>query len=217
MRKDTRIIIAICIILVFGAGVLFVKQQESVSGAAGELISAKEQVVSSGGGNAAETDMPDSAQSRTDETVGECAVYVSGAVKHPGLYRYQGTARVSDAIEAVGGFLKSADREAVNLARKLNDGEQICVLTKKETAKKNKNPAQTSAASTSKEQESSRININNASLDELMALPGIGEAKAGLIIDYRNEQGAFSKPEDLMKISGIKEGVYNKIRDLICV
>lgn len=216
MRKDTRIIIGICFIFLLAAGFLFVKQQEHISGVTGELVTAKgqEDLLET----SVESDiLQDSTKKEDDKTIEEYAVYVSGAVKHPGLYRYRGTARVSDAIDAVGGFLKTADWETINLARILTDGEQICVLTKKEAAKQKKLVSQTAGISNRKEQEKQYININKASLEELMTLPGIGQAKASLIIEYRRAQGNFSKTEDLMKISGIKEGVYNKIKDLISV
>jgi competence protein ComEA helix-hairpin-helix repeat region len=61
------------------------------------------------------------------------------------------------------------------------------------------------------------VNINKASLEELMSLPGIGQAKAQLILDYRTEHGVFAVKEDLMKISGIKDGIYKKIKDLITI
>ena len=136
----------------------------------------------------------------------ENAVYVSGAVKHPGLYRYYGNKRVDDAITAVGGFCKNASTESINLAQFLQDGEQIVVLTKKQ-AKKQKSPKEDPAM----------VNDNTASVEELMQLPGIGEAKAKMILDYRTQNGAFQKVEDIMKISGIKEGVYNKIKENITV
>ena len=66
-------------------------------------------------------------------------------------------------------------------------------------------------------QGASKVNINTASVEELMQLPGIGEAKAKMILDYRTQNGAFQKVEDIMKISGIKEGVYNKIKENITV
>lgn len=212
MKKDTRIIIGICIVLVIAAGFLFVRQQRHAGSFTDEFVSAggQEALLESGTNTAQE-----SAGQKDEETAVECAVYISGAVKHPGLYRYHGTARVSDAIEAAGGFKKNADREAVNLARILADGEQICVLTKKQTAGNKKDSGKESSTPDTKEQSANLININKASAEELMSLPGIGQAKASLIIDYRTEQGNFSKKEDLMNISGIKEGVYNKIKDLI--
>ena len=216
MKKDTRIMIGICMILVLAAGFLFVKQQKHTSSYTSEFVSATEQEDAPATGPGSGT-AQDSSKQENSTTAVECAVYISGAVKHPGLYRYYGTARVSDAIEAVGGFQKNADKEAVNLARILTDGEQICILTKKETARQKKNAGENSSTPDTKEQDKNLININEASLEELMSLPGIGQAKAALIIDYRTEQGRFSKKEDLMNISGIKEGVYNNIRDLICV
>ena len=62
-----------------------------------------------------------------------------------------------------------------------------------------------------------QVNINTASKEELMTLPGIGESKAEKIITYRNENGPFSSIEGIMQISGIKDGMFNKIKDRICV
>ena len=122
---------------------------------------------------------------------------------------------------AVGGFCKNASTESINLAQFLQDGEQIVVLTKKQ-AKKQKSPKEdpTMVNDSKNRQDSqgaSKVNINTASVEELMQLPGIGEAKAKMILDYRTQNGAFQKVEDIMKISGIKEGVYNKIKENITV
>lgn len=161
------------------------------------------------------------APKKDKDPAAENAVYVAGAVKHPGLYRYSGNKRVDDAIKAVGGFCKNASIESINLAQFLQDGEQIVVLTKKQ-AKKQKS-IQTDAVatkdneSTQESKNASKVNINTASLEELMQLPGIGKAKAEMIVDYRTQNGSFQKAEDIMKISGIKEGVYNKIKDNITI
>lgn len=152
---------------------------------------------------------------------GECAVYVSGAVRKPGVYRYQGTARVCDALEAVGGLQKNAAAGSLNLARKLEDGEQICVLTKKEAAQAEKRARREQGGPGDEKNgdfsggEPGKVNINTATEAELMTLPGIGEAKAALIVGYREEHGKFTKIEDLMQISGIKEGIFQKIKNNI--
>lgn len=153
------------------------------------------------------------------ESTAENAVYVSGAVKHPGLYRYYGKKRIDDAINAAGGFCKNASKESINLAQFLQDGEQIVVLTKKQAKKQNKAGSDRTKETQSiqNQKSSSKVNINLASVEELMQLPGIGEAKAKMILDYRTQNGSFQKVEDIMKISGIKEGVYNKIKDNITV
>ncbi len=152
---------------------------------------------------------------------GECAVYVSGAVRKPGVYRYQGTARVCDALEAVGGLQKNAAAGSLNLARKLEDGEQICVLTKKEAAQAEKRARREQGGPGDEKNGDfsgggpGKVNINTATEAELMTLPGIGEAKAALIVGYREEHGKFTKIEDLMQISGIKEGIFQKIKNNI--
>lgn len=208
MKKDTHIIIGICIIFLLAAGVLFWWQQNTTSNISQEQILSLEQYSSK-----SEDTLEGNVKSERNivESKAQCAVYVSGAVKKPGLFHYSGTARVSDAIESAGGFTKKADKNAVNLARILTDGEQILVPSKQKTSSRN------TSNMAEKGQENHFININRASLDELMTLPGIGEAKAGAIIEYRNQNGAFSKKEELMNISGIKEGVYNKIKSFIVI
>jgi competence protein ComEA len=137
-------------------------------------------------------------------------VYVCGAVKHPGVYTFEEGQRVCDAIEAAGGMKKKAAAEALNLARELVDGEQIIVPTKKEQADITEAAAEGAATS-------GKVNINTASKEELMTLSGIGEAKAQSILSYREKNGQFSSIEDIMKIDGIKEGVFSKIEDSICI
>jgi competence protein ComEA len=137
-------------------------------------------------------------------------VYVCGAVKNPGVYTFEEGQRVCDAIEAAGGMKKKAATEALNLARELVDGEQIIVPTKKEQTDLAEAAAEGAATS-------GKVNINTASKEELMTLSGIGEAKAQSILSYREKNGSFSSIEDIMKIDGIKEGVFSKIEDSICI
>lgn len=217
MKKDTRIILGFCLLFFILAGFLFVKQQRESASVSEEGFLMQEQ---EGGSVLQEEVRQEKGQKQKTkvQTGGqeekECAVYVSGAVKHAGLYRYHGTARVCDAVESAGGFLKNADKVSINLARMLEDGEQIHVLTKAQ-AKKAKKQALASDVGTARQ--TGLVNINKATLEELMTLPGIGQAKANLILDYRTEHGEFTAKEDLMKISGIKDGVYNKVKDLITI
>lgn len=146
----------------------------------------------------------------------ECAVYICGAVRHPGVYRFASTVRVCDVIEAAGGLKKSADQVSINQAEYVTDGEQICILTKQEV-RKQKQAAQSKDSITKQDSSGDKINLNKATAEQLMTLPGIGEAKAKRILAYRSEQGDFQKTEDIMKISGIKEGVYNQIKNSITV
>ncbi|MFW5670306.1 MAG: helix-hairpin-helix domain-containing protein [Acetivibrio ethanolgignens] len=126
-------------------------------------------------------------------------VHVCGEVKKPGMYYMAPESRVNDAIEAAGGFTEIAREDSVNLARSLQDGEQLYVHSADE------------------EVSDGRININMASKEQLMQLPGIGEAKAEAIVAYRNHHGSFMAVEDLLKIEGIKDGVLEKIKDKITI
>lgn len=149
----------------------------------------------------------DAGNSGKDEKTGKTIfVYVCGAVENPGVYELEEEKRVCDALQAAGGLTKEAAAEELNQAESLSDGQMIKVLTAEEKEK-----AQTEV------KEAGLLNINTASAEELMQLPGIGQSKADAVIAYREEQGGFKTPEELMNISGIKEGVYNKIKDSITV
>ncbi len=134
------------------------------------------------------------------------AVYVCGEVNAPGVYFFEDGSRIADAISAAGGPGKNADLRSVNLAQRLSDGQQIVVNTI---------PAEGEDVPVSTGPSSGKINLNRASLEDLMTLPGIGEAKAGAIIKYREEVGWISSPDEIMNISGIKDRIYAKIADLI--
>ncbi len=136
---------------------------------------------------------------------GLCYVYVCGAVAKPGVYVLSENSRVYEAIEMAGGLTEEAQCAAVNQAEAVTDGQLLYVPTVGET--------EYAAAEAS----DGRININTATAEELMTIPGVGKAKADSIIAYREEHGAFSSAEDLMNVAGIKEGVFNRMRDYIKV
>ncbi len=162
---------------------------------------------------------PDGEEAEKEEPVPEekeaaaVVCHVCGKVKNPGVYELSEDARVSDFIRAAGGFTKKADREYLNLAEKVEDGEKIYVPSKKETA--GINNTEEGKADSSGNAEGDKVNINTAGKEELMTLTGIGEAKADAIITYRETNGSFQTTEELMQIPGIKEGVYQKISDHI--
>lgn len=133
-------------------------------------------------------------------------VYVCGAVENPGVVTLYVDDRVVDAVEAAGGMTAEADETYVNLAARLTDGEKIYVPTKAEVA-----------GWEAAEAADSKININTADIDTLCTLPGIGESKAADIIAYREKNGSFKSVEELMKVSGIKESLLEKIADKIKV
>lgn len=162
---------------------------------------------------------------------------IKGAVKNPGVYELDYGKRVIDAVNTAGGFLDEASTINLNLSKKLKDEDVVIVYTLDEltNAKKSDNTNQTciknecvcpdtsntacisDKASTSAANQNAKVNINTASKEELMTLTGIGESKANNIIKYRDANGNFKAVEDLKKVSGIGNSIFNKIKDNITI
>lgn len=158
-------------------------------------------------------DTTEEKKQQTEKTT-EIYVQIDGAVKKPGVYTFSEESRVYELIEAAGGLLPEAYDLGINQAKRLVDGEKIYVYTKEEI----ENGAETTDTQNPRGQtDDGKININTASVEELMTLSGIGETRAKDIIAYRNAHGAFSLPEDLKNVSGIGDSTYNKIADAIIV
>ncbi len=141
-------------------------------------------------------------------------VQISGAVPRPGVYALGQGSRVQDAISAAGGFLAEANKTGINLARALEDGEQLDVpyMEGGSPVIQDVSTAVATAASNAE-----LININIASQAELESLPGIGPTTAKKIIQYREQNGPFLTAEDIINVSGIGPGTYERIKDLITV
>lgn len=139
----------------------------------------------------------------------QCIVYVCGAVNNPDVYSLPRGAIKKDALMAAGGFTEGAAYDYVNLAESVSGGEKIYFPYEDELAE--------GIVVTQKDETDGLININTADSEQLMTLPGIGEKKAQDIIDYREKQGSFQSIEDIKNVNGIKESIYNKIKDKICV
>ena len=160
-------------------------------------------------------------------------VHICGAVSAPGVYELPAGSRIIDAVEAGGGFLPEAEEACCNLAEEIVDGCQIYIMTKTESCAdgqtEKKAGIQTSPDSdmqttdrnvrsnSATALENGLVNLNTADVAALMTLPGIGESRAKAIISYREQHGAFAKIEDIMKISGIKQAAFSKIKDKITV
>lgn len=160
-----------------------------------------------------ETQSAGETQSVTDSL---CYVYVCGAVKCPGVYALAENSRIYEAVDMAGGFREDARKEAVNQAGMVSDGQMVYIPSEEEAESGIAEEAGFFADGTA-ETADGRIDLNTATAEQLMTLPGIGESKAGSIIRYREEHGAFASVEDLMKVEGIKEGTYNRLKDSIKV
>ena len=148
-----------------------------------------------------------------EETV---QVYICGAVASPGVYTLPGGSRVVQAVEAAGGFLPDAEEKILNLARKIEDGEQITVWTREEAENMEiTETPQQNTGGTEQASGSGKVNLNTAGKEELMTLSGIGESRADAIIAYREANGPFGSIEEIMNIEGIKGKMFEKIRGSI--
>jgi competence protein ComEA len=131
-------------------------------------------------------------------------VHVTGAVHTPSLVHLGAGSRVGDAIDAVGGVLADADLEVVNLARRLDDGEQVHVPRVGERE----------AGATTGD---GRVDLNRADATTLQTLPGVGPTRAAAIVAHRERHGPFSTPGDLRAVSGIGEATFQALADLVVV
>ena len=182
--------------------------------------------------NAGSTDRTELSDASSEEAK-TLVVHICGAVSAPGVYELPAGSRIIDAVEAGGGFLPEADEACCNLAEEIVDGCQIYIMTKTENCAdgqtEKKAGIQTSPDSdmqttdrnvrsnSAPALENGLVNLNTADVAALMTLPGIGESRAKAIISYREQHGAFAKIEDIMKISGIKQAAFSKIKDKITV
>ena len=132
-----------------------------------------------------------------DELVYEIVVEIKGEVKNPAIYTMPENTRISDLVSIAGGFTSYADTLNINLATKLEDG-MIIIINKNENI-------------------DTRVNINKATIEELMTLDGIGEAKAKAIIEYRNANGLFKTIEEIKNVSGITDKIFKNIKDKITI
>lgn len=137
-------------------------------------------------------------------------VHVDGAVASPGVYELKGCdLRVNDAIQAAGGLLDTAVTDVLNLASLLVDGQKVHVPSAEETS--------SSVADASLGTSAGLVNINTASVEQLTSLSGVGDSTASAIVKEREANGPFSSIEDIMRVSGIGEKKFEKIKDSICV
>lgn len=221
MRKRRRILYQICGIFLGISSMLSAcheKEETFTSVAAVEAEADAGDKKNEAESKAAE-EKPDKAKADPggEEKEGSIWVYVCGEVTSPGVYELQEGDRITHAIEAAGGLTEAAGQVYLNQAAHLTDGQRIYVPSREEeqTLKEESSPPDIADAGMAKD--TGKINLNTATKAELLSLSGIGESRAEAIIAYRETSGGFSKIEDLKKVDGIKDGIFQKIREQITV
>lgn len=162
----------------------------------------------------------------------QVAVYVTGEVAKPGVVYVPWEGRVGDAINQCGGLLPTADSSQVNMAATVKDGMEIRV--KEKIISKDGNmgssvnqssvegtgasrASKTGSPEQGKNASGEMVNINTADAEGLKKLKGIGPAMAQRIIDYREANGSFQAPEDIMQVKGIGKAKYAKLKEQIAI
>lgn len=145
---------------------------------------------------------------KAGQDIAYCYVYLCGEVNVPGVYAVPEGTRLYEVLELAGGFSLTADQTRINIAICVTDGQQVYIPSIEETKQQDAEAGINSEG---------KVNINYATQEELCTLPGIGEARACEIITYREENGAFKSVEEIKLVSGIKDGLYQKIKGYIVV
>lgn len=158
------------------------------------------------------TQSPSASQAPTPLT-SILVVDVQGAVVKPGLYELPLGARVGDAIKAAGGVRKGATTSSVNLARFVEDGEQVFLSGVMEGASGSGSNGEFPSATSP----NGKLNLNRATVSELDGLPGVGPVLAKRIIEYRGSKGSFGSVEELQKVSGIGPAKFSELRNFVTV
>lgn len=155
-----------------------------------------------------------SAAPSASATPQELVVYICGAVRRPGVYHLASGARVADLLAAAGGAGAKAQLQAVNLAAKLLDGQQVVVPVRGAASA---GAVAVGGAATGTAAPAAPVNLNSATAEELDALPGVGPATAQKIIDYRTANGGFKSVDDLKNVSGIGDAKFATLQPLVTV
>lgn len=144
---------------------------------------------------------------KTEKIEDNIVIDISGEIKNPGIYKVKGRVRLYEIIDKAGGLKEEANINSINQARYVKDGEKIIIPSSRNSQGMDKESISNG---------NNLVNINTASKEELLKLPGIGEVTAEKIINYRDNNN-FTKIEDLKNVNGIGMATYNKLKDLICV
>ena len=166
------------------------------------------------------------------EDISKIYIHVTGAVKNEGVVEIKEGSRIADAVEAANGFSENADISQINLAYQLEDGQKIYIprindekvngeekVLQKEyvTDEAGDDIIIEDETSNIKSKENEKININTADQSDLEEIPGVGEATAQKIIEYRKLNGKFKIIEDIKNVSGIGDSKFENMKEKICV
>lgn len=211
------VVVAMLVVIAMASGLAMASFGGGDDGVSFERAEGSSSSVEPGSGDVSSDEVSDDSSPKAPAAT-EAYVDVDGAVVSPGVYRLKDGARVAQAIDAAGGLTPDADVTGLNRASKVADGQKIYVpKVGEQTVAAGDGADGGAAASSGVGDATGLVNINTASASELQTLSGIGPSMAQSIIDERTQNGAFTSVDDLMRVSGIGEKKFAKIKDCICV
>lgn len=217
LLEHKAVVVAMLVVIAMASGLAMATLGGESDGVTFERDATSVERADTGSAGASDDGDP-SSDSKKAIAASEVYVDVDGAVVTPGVYRLREGARVAQAIDAAGGLTPEADVAGLNRASKVVDGQKIYVphVGEQQTVDvvAGSGPGE---ASTGASVASDLVNINTANASELQTLSGIGPSMAQSIIDERTQNGPFTSIDDLMRVSGIGEKKFAKIKDCICV
>jgi competence protein ComEA len=218
-----RVAVALLVVVALaGAGAVWVRAAPRLAGAAAGEVAPADQTLPRATPEPRAAPDPSAAgavpgPSQASGPAGQVAVHVTGRVRRPGLVRLPAGSRVQDAVRAAGGATPGADLDAVNLARRLTDGEQIRVPAPGDPAPPpspgGPGPGASGGPGVTP---SAPLDLNTATVEQLDTLPGVGEVTAGHIVAYRTAH-PFTTVEELLEVPGIGQRRYDQLKDLVTV
>ncbi|MGL5313437.1 MAG: helix-hairpin-helix domain-containing protein [Peptostreptococcaceae bacterium] len=140
----------------------------------------------------------------------DITIFISGEVVNPGVVTIEGDKRLSDAVDKLGGVTEDADLNKINLAIKIEDEQHYII------PKTGENNESVESSSSDINKGNTKININTATIEVLDTLPGVGEATANKILNYREENGMFKSIEEIKNVNGIGDKKFIDLKDKIC-
>lgn len=222
----------LCLMLLDGcadSGSAVVIQREEITSSEGMVLLAELETVSPEADIVAQGHGKESEETHTSEetTPDWIYVHVCGQVLTPGVYALPEGSRVWDAVEAAGGLTETAQPDAVNLARMVLDGSKVTIPDPSQVQDQGFSWYEAGDGSlgsggndqgmTLAENTSGLVDLNRATVEELMTIPGIGQSRAQAIVAYRQSHGSFGSIQEIMQVTGIKEGLFEAIRQYITV
>ncbi len=212
-------IVAILVIVVIISGVIYLKsgfKELKKNDAENIFVDDTESINTSAKENNSVKNSSSSTDSKSEKVQPKdkrIVVEIKGEVKKPDVYMLDENSIIKDLIEAAGGLTENADLSNVNRAKKLQDHDLIYIASKNEVVNGMQNANQSN--NNNNENVNKKVNINNATLEELKTIKGIGDAKAKSIIEYREQNGGFKTIEDIKNVTGIGDKMFETIKEQI--